>query len=136
MGKLRDETGLTLVEALVAIAILAFAVTGIIQFYLSSVAVSEINQEETMALSHLVNMAEAVKCTPFSNITSDFPDGVADGTGNSYAGIVGGYGLTEECIVVSYDDPDSDPLEIIISASWQDKRGRSRIRHLVTKRTR
>ncbi len=131
--KIRNkESGITLVETLIAGAILILATTAIIQFYLSSFSLSEINKEETTAIAHLTNMLEAIKCTPFSNIAADFPDGVAD---NNYTAIVGNYTLTGEHIVVSYVNPASDPLEINASVNWQDKKGANRIKCLITKRT-
>lgn len=131
-----NESGVTLVEILVAITILVFATAAIIQFYLSSLGLSEINKEETIAMTHSINMMEAIKCTPFNNIIVDFPDGISDGTAsNNYATLVGGYVLAGEHIVVSYVNPSSDPLEIMVSVSWQDRRGVNRTKYLVTKRT-
>ncbi|MDI6758437.1 MAG: hypothetical protein QMD94_02005, partial [Candidatus Omnitrophota bacterium] len=78
----------------------------------------------------------AIKCAPFSNMLVDFPNNVPDGTANnSYAVLVGGYTLTDEHIVVSYVNSSSDPLEIMVNVSWQD-RGQSRANYLVTKKTR
>ncbi len=118
---------LSVAEILVAIAIIVFATIAIIQLYLSSLNFSEINNEDNIAMSHLSNIMEAIKCTPFSNMVIDFPNGVPDGpAGNNYATIVGNYILTGEHIVVSYVNPGSDPLEIIASVSWQDRRGVTR----------
>ncbi len=137
MKIVKSNTGLTLVEILCATVIILIAVVAIIQFYLATLNLSEINKEETIAMTHLTNMMEAIKCTPFSNIIVDFPNGVSDGTaGNSYATIVGGYVLTNEHIVVSYVNPHSDPLEINVAVNWQDSKGVTRTKYLVTKRTR
>lgn len=131
-----NQSGVTLVEILVAITILVFVTVAIIQFYLGSLGLSEINKEGTIAMAHLTNMMEAIKCTPFSNIVGDFPDGVSNGTvSNNYATVVGGYTLIGEDIVVSYVNPGSDPLEIMASVSWQDRRGINQRKYLVTKRT-
>jgi Tfp pilus assembly protein PilV len=128
---------MTLIEVLVATVIVVFAIVAIIQFHLSSIWLSETNKEQTIATAHLVNMAEAVKCTPFSNIIVKFPNGVANGTvNNNYTTVVGGYALKGEQIIVSYVNTTSDPLEIMINASWQDKKGVTRAKYLVTKRTR
>ncbi|MCM8824038.1 MAG: hypothetical protein NC822_05120 [Candidatus Omnitrophica bacterium] len=128
---------ITLVEILIAITIIVFATVAIIQFYLLCLSLSEINKEETIAMADLTNMMEAIKCTPFSNIIVDFPNGVPDGPiGKEYPTIVGGYFLTDEHIVVTYVDPNSDPLEIMVSISWKDRRGQTRTKYLVTKKTR
>ncbi|MCM8773619.1 MAG: prepilin-type N-terminal cleavage/methylation domain-containing protein [Candidatus Omnitrophica bacterium] len=133
----RKRSGITLVEILIAITIIIFAAVAIIQFYLVCLSLSEINKEETIAMADLTNMMEAIKCTPFSNIIVDFPNGVSDGPiGKEYSTIVGGYVLTDEHIVVTYVDQNSDPLEIMVSVSWNDRRGQTRTKYLVTKRTR
>jgi len=136
--KMRNsQSGISLVEILVAITILVFATSAIIQFYLSSLNLSETNKEGTVAMAHVINMMEVIKCTPFSNIIVNFPNGVSDGPpANRYATLVGGYVLKEEHILVSYVNTTSDPLEIMINASWQDKKGVNRAKYLVTKRTR
>jgi Tfp pilus assembly protein PilV len=133
----KNKSGITLVEILLAITIMVFATVAIMQFYLSSLALSETNKEATVAMAHLTNMMEAIKCTPFSNMLTDFPNGVADGTiHNNYATLVGGYILNNEHIVVSYVNPSSDPLEAMVSVSWQDRSKATRTKYLVTKRTR
>lgn len=137
MKTINSNRGMTLVEILFAAAIIVTTTVAILQFYLSTLNLSEINKEANIAAFHLTAMTEAIKCTPFSEITVDFPDGVTDGMpGNNYATIVGGYILKDEHIVVTYVDPDSDPLEVNVGVSWQDKRGVELTRYLVTKRTR
>jgi hypothetical protein len=84
-----------------------------------------------------MNMMEAIQCTPFNRIVGDFPNGVVDGTGSHlYSNVVGGYSLQGEHISVSYANPATDPLEVFVSITWQDKRGDTRRRYLTTKRTR
>jgi len=133
----QNRRGITLVEVLVAIIILVFASVAIIQTYLSSLNFSELNKDNSVAMAHLINMLEAIKCTPFSQLLVDFPDGVVDGPSNkNYTTIVGNYTLKNEHIIVSYVDTSSDPLEIMVNLSWQDKKGSLQARYLVTKRTR
>lgn len=137
MKRVKNKRGLTLVEILFSLGIIAIVGAAILQFYLSSINLSEMNKEETIAMAHLTNMMEAIKSTPASNIILDFPDGVPDGqAANEYAAIVGGYILKDEHIVVSYTDPNSNPLEINVGLSWLDRRGVKRERYLVTKRKR
>lgn len=137
MGKTDTKNGFTLVEVLVSMSIIVFSAVAIIQFYLSSIYLSQVNKEEAIATTHLTNIMEAIKCTPFNNITVDFPNGVAGGTtNNNYTNLVGGYVLGNEQITVSYINPNSDPLEITASATWKDTRGINRAKYLVTKKTR
>ena len=140
MGIAKRNGGFTFVEILCAIAVIATAAMAITYFYISSLNLSDANKEETIAMTHLANMVEAIKSTPvFSNIIVDFPNGDrVDVTvvGNKYGTIVGGDILKNEHITVYYVNPTSDPLEITVGVSWQDKRGVSRTRYLVTKMTR
>lgn len=132
---LKNKGGLSIIEVLVATLILLPATLAILQFYVVNMAFSNLHKEKTVAMAHLVNMMERIKCTPFSDITSEFPDGELDGVGDSYAAYVGGYTLKNEHITVSYVDPDSDPLEAGVNVSWQDTIGRNYTSSLVTKRT-
>ncbi|MEW6101389.1 MAG: type II secretion system protein [Candidatus Omnitrophota bacterium] len=137
MKKTKNNSGMSLIEILIATAIIVFGAVAIIQLYLTSINLSELNKENITASAHLLAMAEAIKCTPFNSVTSDFPDAVPDGpAGNDYATIVNGYVLTGEYITVTYVDTGSDPLEINIEAGWLDKRGTNRRAYLATKRTR
>ena len=132
-----EGRGVMLIEVLIATVILVFASLAIIQFYFSSLRFSELNKEEVTAQMHLTNIAEAVKCAPFRELITNFPDGVSDGTpGNNYSSLVGGYTLRQEQIVVSYVNPTSDPLEVTLSLNWEDQRGANLARYLGTKRTR
>ncbi len=135
MEIVKSQKGVTLAEILIATTIIVFATVAIIQFYLSSFGLSEINKDEVIAQTHLINMMEAIKCTPFSNMLIDFPDGVLDGVNNSYAAVVGNYTLAGEHIIVSYINVNSDPLETMVNVSWQN-RGQTRASYLVTKKTR
>jgi hypothetical protein len=137
MNMVKESKGLTLTELLFAALIIVIVIVAIVQCYLTTLHLSGMSKEETIAMTHLINMIERIKCTPFSDITADFPDGISDGpVGNNYATIVGGYALPVEHIVVTYVNQYSDPLEINVGTSWQDRRGAIRTKYLVTKRTR
>ena len=74
---------------------------------------------------------------PFVDMLFLFPDSVIDGPGgNSYQSIVGGYELNNEHITVGYADVNSEPLEVAVSLSWQDKLGRTYISSVSTFKTR
>lgn len=127
---------MSLVEILIASAMALICIVAIIVSYLAVLNWSEINRQETIAMMHLTNIMETIKSTPFNNIITKFPNGVADGpTSNQYATIVGGYTLASEHIKVSYVDITKDPLEITAKISWNNASGISRARYLVTKRT-
>ena len=135
MKVIKNDNGMSLVETLVAIAMAVICVVPIIGAYLTVCNWSETNREETVAQMHLANMMETIKSTPFSSITTDFPNGDEDGpTGNGYAAIAGGYTLKNEHITVSYVNPASDPLEVNLAVRWKNAIGVDRARYLVTKR--
>lgn len=136
MKIINQKKGISLIEALLAIAIIVIASTGILQFYIANFSLYNTNKERGMSLAHLANIMEKIKCTPFNDLTVDFPNAVADGPQNSYSAIVGGYTLNNEHITVSYIDPADDPLEINITLDWQDARGVNRTEGISTKRTR
>ncbi len=130
------NSGMTLIEILLAIIIITVGAVGMLKFYIATIDLSEVNKEETIAVGHLSNMMEAIKCTPFSNITADFPNGVSGGTAtNDYSKLTGSYVLTGEQITVSFVNPNSDPLEITASVTWRDIRGANHTKYLVTKKT-
>ena len=135
MQVIKNDNGMSLIETLVAIAMAIICIVPIIGVYLTVCNWSETNREETVAEMHLANIMERIKSTPFSNITTDFPNGDEDGPiGNGYAAIAGGYTLTNEHITVSYVNPSSDPLEVNLVVRWKDKVEKDRAKYLVTKR--
>lgn len=127
---------MTLIETLIAIAMALVCIISIISAYIAVFKWSDMNKQEAFAMTHLTNMIETIKSTPFNSITTNFPNGTADGpTSNRYATIVGGYTLANEHITVSYVDATKDPLEITAAVSWQNAGGANRTRYLVTKST-
>lgn len=124
--RIKSNKGMTLMEIMVAAAVFVIGLAALLSGLLSAVYFMENSRETTIAASDLRTMMEDIRSSPFSDLTTDFPNGVQDGpVGNPYPTIVGGYALRNEHISVTYTDPDTDPLEINVLLSWQDKRGRS-----------
>ena len=122
----RSTKGTTLIETIVVAMVFTIAIIGLISAALSSVYFIENSKNATIAIADLTNIMEKIRATPFDSITTQFPDAVADGPGNSpYSSILGGYTLSNEQITVSYTDANSDPLEILVTITWQDRRGRT-----------
>lgn len=133
----KGARGVSLLEILVAVTIISFVSVGILQTFLVNLNAAELNKGNTVAMAHLGNMLEKIKCTAFNDLTTRFPNGDVDGpTGNNYADIAGGYTLTNEHITVTYVDPSSDPLEIVVTLTWRYKNSLDRTNVLATKRTR
>jgi Tfp pilus assembly protein PilV len=133
----KGAKGVSLIEILVATAIVVATTLAIIETFLVNLNASEMNKGNTIAMAHVTNMMERIKCTPFNNLINRFPNGVSDGpVGNSYADVVGGYVLNNEHIVVTYVNPAGDPLEIAVTLTWRYANNIDRSSCLVTKRAR
>lgn len=131
-----NNKGLTLVEVLISILIFTFVLGALLNSLISALYLNNTAKEYTIATSHLRNMMEEIKVTPYVEMLSTFPDSLPDGPGNSYQSIVGGYQLLEEHITVTYADVNSDPLEINVELIWHNTRGRNYNTALSTFKTR
>ena len=134
--KICNNKGMTLIEILIATLIFTVAVGALLSSLTSVLYLIDLAKGQTVASSDLRNMMEEIRVTPFVNILSEFPDSVVDGPNNSYQSIVGGYNLDNEHITATYTDVNSDPLEIRVNLSWQDRRGRNHNTSLSTFKTR
>ncbi len=131
----RKIPGLTLVELLCAIIVFVIAGVAVLGAYQSSFRLVEASQTNTIAMNDLRDMTERIKDTAFSVLTTNFPNGTANGpAANLYSTIVGGYTLSQESITVTYPVLGVDPLELIVQVTWVVG-GRSYTRSLSVKRT-
>jgi prepilin-type N-terminal cleavage/methylation domain-containing protein len=111
--------GLTLVELLVAVAVLVVVALVAFPTTISCVALSHAAREQSVANHDLSSAVEDLQCTPFSSVTTTYPSGAA----------IPKYGalhLRDERIVVDYADPNADPLVLTVTATWSDEKGRPR----------
>ena len=133
----RSAGGFTFVELLLVIFVLITAGAGLIGSYFSTHYLSHYAKEVMMATDDLRDMMERINATPFNALAVNFPDGVANGTGNSYPGIVGvgAYLLPSESITVTYPPPVSaTKREVLVTVTWKS-RGASRWSSLAGLRT-
>ena len=113
------QSGLTLVELVFAIMLLAIAGVTLLGAYQVSHQLAEVAQQTRIAVNDLKTMMEHVKSTPFASLTTSFPNGVPNGPGgNAYSTLLGGYGMAGEQITVAYPNPAANPLEVIVTVSW------------------
>lgn len=128
---------MTLFEVLVAVFIFSVAMGALLNSFSAIIEVIDLARDKSHAVADLRSVLEHMRATPFDLLTTRFPNGTQDGTAtNNYTAIVGGYRLTNQHIVVTYADTNTDPLEIKTTLSWQDKRARTRNASLSTFRTR
>jgi hypothetical protein len=134
---IRAKAGVSLIEILVAVLIFTLAMGGLLSCIFSTMYLSEISRNSTIITADLRNIMEQIRSTPFDHITTDFPHNVQDGPGaKPYQNLVGVYRLVNEHITVTFTNPNSDPLEIKATATWQDKRGRNYSASMYTFKTR
>ena len=135
--KAYKKNGMTLIEVLIAALIFSLALGALLSSLGAIVDLLDQSQDSSLATSDLKNMMERVRATPFDAITTRFSNGTIDGPViNPYTAIVDGYDLRNEHLVVSYADPNTDPLEILVMATWEDKKGRAFNTTISTFRTR
>ncbi|OIO36489.1 MAG: hypothetical protein AUJ74_02010 [Candidatus Omnitrophica bacterium CG1_02_44_16] len=135
--KTYKKNGMTLVEVLIATLIFSVALGVLLSSLGAIIDLLDIAQDRSQATSDLKNMMEKIRATPFDAITTRFTNGTTDGpVTNPYTAIVGGYNLKNEHMIVSYANPNTDPLEILVLANWQDKKGRAFNTTISTFRTR
>ena len=121
----KSEKGVTFIELLVSGLILSLVIGGMLQAYQYHLQLSEIALETSVALGDASDILESIGGTPFSSVPVNFPHGVVDGpAGNKYSGRIGGYALVNETITVTYIDASADPLEIIVTVTWNGPRNR------------
>lgn len=135
--KICKKRGMTLIEVLIAALIFSVALGVLLSGLGAIIDLLDIAQDSTQMTCDLKNMMERIRATPFDAITTKFTNGTTDGpVTNPYTAIVGGYNLRNEHLTVSYANPNTDPLEILIMATWQDKKGRAFNTTMSTFRTR
>lgn len=124
--------GVTLVELIVAVAIIAFGVVTLMAQIEASYKITNVNRETNKAMAHLQAGMEKIISTPFNDIVSKYPNGsTIDMSNIEPIDLMNGERLT-----VSYADVNADPLQITATVSWTSSDGRARTRTLTTMRTR
>jgi len=128
------STGLTLSELLLAVAILAFVLCGMLVLFVNLLFLNEANRNLTLSVSHVQYVMEDIRNTQFSEIKSKIDNGdwdwdAADITAQGLAVLI------NESIDTSRG-LDDNPVEVTVSVQWQDRRQRQRqveLRTLITR---
>jgi Tfp pilus assembly protein PilV len=122
-----NKKGTTLIEILVATLVFVVALGALLSSITALLYLVDLSKEQTIAVGDSRNMMEKIRATAFADMQTQFPNAVIDGpSARSYSTVLGGYALSSEHITVTYANINSDPLEIKVSVSWQDKRRRGR----------
>lgn len=131
------KRGSTFIEILAATLVFVVALGALLSCITQLLYLVDIAKEQTIAVGDMRNIMEDIRATAYADMAQNFPNGVTDGpAARRYADILGGYSLSNEHITVTYADASSDPLEIRVALSWQDKRRHQRNAALSTFKTR
>lgn len=125
-----SKNAFTLAELLLASAILAFALSGLLALFTNCIVLSETGRNSFVTLHHGELIMEEIKNTDFSNISNKIQNGDWDWD----AGDIVSQGLaplTNEQIDTSVSG--SDVLDITVNVTWLDRGARSRNLSLTTK---
>ncbi|MFH1777908.1 MAG: prepilin-type N-terminal cleavage/methylation domain-containing protein [Candidatus Omnitrophota bacterium] len=123
-----SQTGFTLLEVMIASAILVIAIISILGVFYSGLGLNESSKNYITALNDARTALERIRdIQPFTNVnvTTVYPD-------NSV--LPGFLNLDNEQVIVSYANTTADPLTITITVNWQE-RLRTRNLSLVTEMT-
>lgn len=126
-----------MVELMVAISILLFAVAGAVSSQVASQRLTDTGAETSAAMADLQACMEQVLLLPVETI----PIAGSEFEANQPVAAFEGLHLLEERIVPTYPDYVAgaavpDPLEIVLTISWRDHGRRTRTLRLACMKTR
>lgn len=132
--RLHSKRGLSLVELVIALFVFVIASAGVLSSYLSSSQLIQDATNQMRAVEDLGDLMEQIQATPYDDLLATFPTGVVDGGGTDYDGLVGGYTLQDQQIVVTYPSQTTGRMEVLVTVSWGFL-GRAYTKSLSTVRT-
>lgn len=124
-----NEKGFTLAEIILAAAILAFTLVSLLALFVSCMLLNDASRNLTQAAGHAQFVMEDIRDTAFSNIAPKINSGDWDWDISAITG-QGLSGLRSENIDAQASG--SDPLDVTVTVSWQDRSGRNRQMELET----
>jgi len=123
---MRARRAFTLTELLLAAAILAFALTGLLMIFINCIFLNDANRNLTIAFTHAQFAMEEIKNTDFASIASQ--------TWNNATIISKGLvPLNSESIIITVTG--TEPLDVLVTVNWKDRGVRDRstvLRTLIT----
>ena len=133
-GRVRSAGGFTLIEIMLAASVMLIAVMAAFSSQVSSVNLLRASRESNTAMADLQTAMEEVLVRTIDNMPVVHPPGQAI---PAYTNL----NLTNQTITPSYPTyagvgPVPDPLEIILTMTWQDWRGRPMTAQLATVKAR
>lgn len=108
----------TLIEILLAAAILSLALSTIILFFIGGMILNDGNRNLLIASAHTQYVLEEIKNTSFSTINTDINDGDWDWD----SAVITTKGLTALADeIIDTQVSGTDPLTISVTTTWHDK---------------
>lgn len=121
--RFKQKKGFTLVELLIAVLILAGAIGGVLMLYTTSMLSSQQAWDTTVATTHGEHVLEEMQARDslVSILAVNWRDWVREQRLST---------LPDEVIKVTFADPGSDPLDVLVQVNWIRK---SRVRNITLK---
>ncbi|MCM8813378.1 MAG: type II secretion system GspH family protein [Candidatus Omnitrophica bacterium] len=118
MRRLNSRSGLTLVEVLVAGALLAVVLTSVLHLLHSGLIFVEQIDASATALNDATSVIESMRTLATLTaitLTARYPDGAA---------VPGFNNLNQETVIVRYANLAANPIKVYVTVSWQGQGGR------------
>jgi hypothetical protein len=129
LSSLRNKKGLTLSELMLAAAILAFVLSGLLLVFVNCFFLNDANRNLSVASSHAEFVLEQIKnqsFTSYSLIAGAIASGTWDLTASQINASTALEALSNESITVTYTNVSSDLMNVVVEVHWQDRRQRER----------
>jgi len=115
--------GFTLVELILTVAILAFAISGILLLFINCAFINEANRNLSIATSHAQFVMEDIRSSQFGTLKAD----INNGSWNWDTTAINSAGLTALNIEsIATQAAGTEPLDITVTVAWQDRAQRNR----------
>ena len=115
--------GFTLVELILTVAILAFAISGMLLLFTNCICLNEANRNLGIATSHAEFVMEDIRNSQFSTLKAD----INNGNWNWDTTAINAAGLTALNIEsIATLATGTEPLDITVTVTWQDRTQRNR----------
>lgn len=128
-----NQAGFSLLELMIAVVLLAIGVLSAFYGQVSSLNLLRAARERNTIMSDLEACMETILSEPLTDIPGEFPPGVS-------VPAFDGLNLDSQQLVPTYPGfaggPVPEPLEILLTATWDDWRGRPQAIRLASVRTR
>ena len=125
----KSSSGLSLVELLVSVMILGYAISAVLITHIDNMALTQAARNMSKAASHEEFVLEDIRNTSFSTVETK----ITNGDWNWDTATITANGLTalkNESITTSFSG--TNPLTITVTVTWTDAKGRSRTQSMST----